>query len=264
MADKRGTKSPTLARWKRNIIAAAFWALVWQLASMLVNSEMVLPAPASVLLRFVSLAGTPLFWQSAALTLARIAAGFSIAAALGFALAFLTHRSALAEALIVPALKTVSTTPISSIILLTILWFARAIVPVFISFLMVLPMIWGSVSDALKRVDVQLMEMASAYKLSRGKVLRSIEIPSVLPSFLTACRSGIGFAWKAGISAEVLCSPRFSIGKQLYESKLYVETTDLFAWTLLIILLSLLLEKLLVKSVFNASRARRKRAGEAK
>ncbi|MBO5898784.1 MAG: hypothetical protein J6R04_07220, partial [Clostridia bacterium] len=72
--------------------------------------------------------------------------------------------------------------------------------------------------------------------------IRRIYLPAVLPYFLSACESSIGLAWKAGVAAEVLALPALSIGKQLYESKLYLETTDLFAWTLVVIVLSLLLE----------------------
>ena len=55
--------------------------------------------------------------------------------------------------------------------------------------------------------------------------------------------------WKAGIAAEVLTVPPLSIGKNIFEAKLYLETTELFAWTLTVILLSLVIERILLRLV---------------
>ena len=50
-------------------------------------------------------------------------------------------------------------------------------------------------------------------------------------------------------SVTFLTVPQPSIGKMIFESKLYLETTDLFAWTLAVILLSLVIERVLLKLV---------------
>ena len=76
-----------------------------------------------------------------------------------------------------------------------------------------------------------------------------ITVPTVLPYFRSALTSALGLGWKAGIAAEVLTVPQRSIGKMIYESKLYLESTSLFAWTLTVILLSLLIERILLKFV---------------
>ena len=87
--------------------------------------------------------------------------------------------------------------------------------------------------------------MNSCFRFPPFRRLRRVWVPSVLPSFLAACRSTLGLAWKAGVAAEVLTVPVRSIGKMLYESRLNLETTDLFAWTVVVILCSLAIEKLL-------------------
>ena len=144
-----------------------------------------------------------------------------------------------------PLLTVIRSTPVASFILLLLIWLGRDILPSVIVLLMVLPVIWGGVQGGLASLDEQLLEMARLYRLGSGRTLWRVVIPSVLPSFLAACRTAVGLAWKAGIAAEVLTVPRLSIGRHLYESKLYLETVDLFAWTLLVIVLSLLLEGLL-------------------
>ena len=85
---------------------------------------------------------------------------------------------------------------------------------------------------------------AKVFRFSAIKRLLHITIPSVLPYFVAACKTSLGLAWKAGIAAEVLATPQNSIGKELFESKTFMETTDLFAWTVTVILLSVCMEKL--------------------
>ena len=57
---------------------------------------------------------------------------------------------------------------------------------------------------------------------------------------------GIGFCWKSGVAAEVIGLANNTIGVHLYNAKVYLETPELFAWTVTIILLSVSIEKLLV------------------
>ena len=155
----------------------------------------------------------------------------------------------LAETLLSPLRGVIRATPVSSFIILVLLWIQRGRVPAFISFLMVLPIVWTGVQQGLHATDPQLLEMARAYRFSRWKKLRYLYAPSVRPYFAAACMTGLGFAWKSGIAAEVIALPALSVGKNLYDAKIYLERADLFAWTLAVILLSLGLEALLKRAI---------------
>ena len=76
-----------------------------------------------------------------------------------------------------------------------------------------------------------------------------------MPDFISGFRTSIGLAWKAGIAAEALARPSVSIGNQLYESKMYLETLDLFAWTLVVIVLSILLDFVLMSALKRLGKA---------
>ena len=180
--------------------------------------------------------------------------GIVCAVLLGTLLAFLTEYSALCKALFSPVMMLVKSTPVASFIILALIWLGRGILPAFISALMVLPVVWANVSAGIAARDPLLLEMARIYRFPRSRVLRRITLPTVLPFFRSALSSALGLGWKAGIAAEVLTVPQPSIGKMIFESKLYLETTDLFAWTLTVILLSLLIEKILLKLVLRAGR----------
>ena len=146
------------------------------------------------------------------------------------------------ETLLAPLHTVIRATPVSSFILLVWLWLKRAHVPVFISFLMVLPIIWTATQEALGAVDGDLREMARMYRFSRWKKIQYLYVPSVRPAFMAACMTGLGFAWKSGIAAEVIALTPDSVGKHLSDAKNYLEYPDLFAWTLTVILRSMALE----------------------
>ena len=234
------------------LLPPAFWLGAWQLCAFLVDrhvqgrgNELLLPYPATVLAALVRLAGTSAFWGTVAATLGRILAGMVLGTALGGLLAALTFLSPWADRLLSPAIRVIRATPVVSFILLILLWMGRDRVPVVISALMVLPVVWGNLSRGLGETDPQLLELARAYRFSPFKTVKLIYLPSLRPYFLSAVTTSMGLAWKSGVAAEVLCLPRPSIGTQIYNSKLYLEVPDLFAWTVVVVALSLALEKLL-------------------
>ncbi len=234
-----------LKKFIKAAIPPVFWLGVWQLAALLVGRELLLPGPLAVAKALAALAVTGNFWLSALMSLLRIFLGLAWGTAAGAALAFLTHFSAWASALLAPAVKVVRATPVVSFILLVYLWVTRAAIPAVIAGLMVLPVIWGSVTAGLAAVDPQLLEMAGAYRFSRLKTLRLIYLPSLRGHFTAGLLTAFGLAWKSGVAAEVICPPTLAIGSRLQAARLALETPELFAWTLVIIALSLALERIL-------------------
>ena len=229
----------------RIAIPLVVWLGVWQLASVWVGRELLLPSPASVARCLVELSGTKTFWLSAGYTLLRVLAGLVGGVALGTALAFLTHFCTWADWICSPAIRVLRATPVVSFILLVYLWVTRTNIPGLIAGMMVLPVVWGSLTAGLKAVDGQLLEMAGAYGFSPLKTLRLIYLPSLRPHFTAALLNGFGLAWKSGVAAEVLCPPKWAIGSSIQQARQALETPELFAWTAVIVVLSLVLEGLL-------------------
>lgn len=238
-----------LKSFTKNLIVLLFWLLVWQAGAMLLNKPLLLPTPIAVIGRLSQLVLSEAFWGICLVSLGRILLGVVCAVALGVLLALATNRSRVLESLFTPLITVIKSTPVASFIILLILWIGRDILPSVIVVLMALPVVWSNVSTGITSTDPLLLEMAKLFCFSRWKRLRRVYIPSVMPHFLAACRSTLGLAWKAGVAAEVLTVPAVSIGKMLYESKLYWETLDLFAWTLVVIICSLIIEKVLISAL---------------
>jgi NitT/TauT family transport system permease protein len=186
------------------------------------------------------------FWRITAVSIGRILLGALSAMVFGLILAMLSTASTLADALIRPVMTAIQAAPVASFAILLLVWMNRDFVPVLICGMMVLPVVWSGVSTGIRETDAQLLEMAKVYRLPRLRILKRIYLPSVLPFFRTACVSALGLGWKAGIAAEVLTVPKNSIGRMISESKLYLMTQELFAWTLTVVVLSLVLQRIML------------------
>ena len=236
-----------IKRLKTHLLVTAAYLLLWEAISLLVGSELLLPSPAATLARFWQLLSNAESWRNVGWTLLRIMGGYLLGTVAGVLLAALSAALPFAETMLSPLRGIVKATPVTSFILLALLWLTSGMVPLFIAFLMVLPIVWTNTLTAILQTDTHLLEMARVFRLRPAKILTKIYIPSVLPQVLAACTTALGFAWKSGVAAEIIALPKASVGYQLYRAKLTIETVDLFAWTLLVVILSMLLEALLVR-----------------
>lgn len=223
-------------------LCGLLWLFLWQGAVMLVHNSLLLPGPLDTFRALWRLAGTGEFYVDIGMTLLRITGGFACAVLTGTALGFLCHFSSLADAFLSPARTVIRSTPVASFIVLLWLWFTKGMVPALVSFLMVVPVVWTGVQEGLKSTDPLLIEMARAYRLHRVQKLKDIYFPSVRTHFSAAVFTGMGFAWKSGISAEVIAVPLRAIGSGIHDAKIYLNTDELFAWTSVVIIMSVLLE----------------------
>lgn len=237
------------SRFKNNkyrILAIFFWIAVWQIASMKVDKEMLLASPVAVINALVDLAGTNMFWKSIFNSFIKIVSGFCLAIVFGILFAILSYGSIVFKEMIAPLMKIIKATPVASFIILALLWVSSAKLSILISFLMVIPIIYTNVLQGLHSTDCKLLEMAKVFRIGWIKKIRYIYIPAVIPYFVSACSVGLGFCWKSGIAAEIIGLPKNSIGEQLYDAKLYIMTKELFAWTIIIIVISVIFEKLVM------------------
>ncbi len=224
------------------LAVAAFWILIWYLAAARVGLELLLPSPAHVCRRFFELLGESVFWRTMGSSLVRVTFGILQAVAAGIILGVFTAKSKVASALFGPPMTVIKSTPVASFAILAALWLGRERLPVFVTLLIVLPIVWSNVETGVKQVDKGLLEMAKVYRVGAAKKIFGIYVPSVTPFFGAAFKTSIGLAWKAGISAEVIVNTPNSVGQKLFESKAYFETVDLFAWTAAVVLLNLILD----------------------
>ncbi|MBR4256131.1 MAG: ABC transporter permease subunit [Clostridia bacterium] len=233
----------------RSALALVFWVGVWWIISLIVNKQVLIPSPPAVAVRLIELIKTSDFHISVLMSVLRITAGFAAAVLLGIISGVLCAKFKTVDTLLSPLYNVIKATPVASFIILALVWINKELIPVFISALMVLPVIHGNVKQGIIETDKQLLEVAKIFGFGRRKTLKTVYLPSVLPYLTAGMKTCLGLAWKAGVASEVLCFAAYSIGNKLYQSKVYLETADMFAWTVTVILISVIIEKLLMAAV---------------
>lgn len=224
--------------WQRAAALAA-WIVVWQLAAVsLGHGGLFLATPIQTLQALAQLVPTAGFWQRIVFSALRILTGFLLAVVGGLVLGALGARWRWVRIFIEPAMQLIRAMPVASFVILALLWVRSANLSVVVSFTHVLPVVYAGVLAGIADTDTKLLEMARVYRLPLSARLRYIWLPGIFPSFCESCIAAMGMCWKSGVSAEVIGLPDHSVGDALYRAKITLSTPDVFAWTLVIVLLS--------------------------
>lgn len=222
---------------------------LWQAAAMALNQKILLASPLSVLARLAVIWQEPDFLSSVWFSFIRIVGGFGLALVLGVLLAILAGKFPVLEIFFWPVFTAIKSVPVASFIIISLIWLTSAELSIFISFLMVLPIVYTNVLQGIRSTDKKMTEMADVFRIPWTRRLVYIWLPQVRPYLISACSMSLGLSWKAGIAAEIIGIPDGSIGEMLYNAKAYLNTVDLFAWTVIIVVISIAFEKLFLALV---------------
>lgn len=237
-------------KFKKIIFSAGstlFWILLWHIAANIANRKLLfkIPLPLETAKEFINCSVKIEFWESVGNSLIHIISGFLAAVVLGLICGMLSGNSQIFKTISSPISRLIRSVPVAAFIVLAWLWIPSTLIPSFIAFLMVFPIVWLQIETSLLSIDNKLIEMATVFGMNKTGIIKNIKIPFVLPSFRNACISGLGFAWKSGVAAEVICNPTGSIGSMLSNAKSNLEYARVFAIVLTIVILSLILENII-------------------
>ena len=243
MTAPRSTRTPFPVPVLARIGAVAFWLLIWQAASMAVGSGLILAGPLDTGAALVRLLPSPAFWGQVGFSALRIVGGALAGYACAFIFAATAWHSRIVRALLQPVLSAIKGTPVACVVVLLLIWIGSRNVSTVAVFLMVLPGVYFPVLTGLDELDVGQRELFKVFGAGRLTRLLALVWPGVLPYVAATSQTVLGMSWKAGVAAELIGVPMGSIGERIYQSKLLLETADLFAWTIVVVLLSWVFEQ---------------------
>ena len=230
---------------------ALFWVTLWFIISKIINFELLVPTPFQTVKALIGMFNTTVFWKAVFISIIRIVLGFCVAMVVGTSLGLLAFRLPFIKTVLDPFINIIRATPVASFIVLAFVWIKTNFIPSFISVLIVLPIFYTNIQDGCNRIDCEIVELCKIMQTTKREKLRAYILPALLPSFKNAAVNGIGLAWKSGIAAEVICRPYTALGTILSNGKNALETSQVFAVTLVIILLSLLFDSIIKIIVYQ-------------
>lgn len=226
------------------LISVTLFVAVWSIYANIVNIEMILPKPAVTFNRFFTLFSEKSFWNAVGNTLWRTLYSFFISFTVALLLAVLGSIFRPIHKLAEPIITIIRATPTMSIILLAIIWLKSASSPMLIAFLIIFPMCYTAFYESIISVDKKLIELSTVYDVKKGDMVKDLYIPSITPTLFSIAKSAISLNIKVIIAGEVMAQTRNSMGNFMQISKIYLNTAELLAWSVMAVLISYILEAL--------------------
>lgn len=242
---KKENKTKKLSPTQK-IVSVAIFLIVWQIIALTVHKSILLVGPATVIKRLTTIWMEVGFFNSVFFTLLHILAGFFLGAVTGMFTGIFAHYNNWFKALMWPIMSLIRAVPVASFVVICLIWLSAKNLSILVSFLIVMPFFYQNIQTGLENVSAELLEMSRVFNLSFAKRTMRIIFPQIIPYIYSCLKTTIGMAWKAGVAAEIIGTPQGSIGKMLYLSRIYLDTDDLLAWTIIIVLLSILTEYIII------------------
>lgn len=228
---------------KKKALVILVWLCIWQLFAMIVHNDILLVGPVETVRALAALFPEKEFRISLVASFIRIVGGFLAGSLLGMLSAFWAYRKPLFGAFLSPLVTMLKTVPVVSFVILVMIWAGSERLSFLISMMVVFPIMYLNTLHGFQSADRKLLEMAQVYHMPAWSRFRCIFFPAVYPFLLSGFRLALGMSWKSGVAAEVIGQPLHSIGNGLYRAKIYLATSEVLAWTIVIVILSWGFEK---------------------
>lgn len=233
--------------------AIVVWVVLWAAIALLVGNPILVAGPGETIVAFFGSFTQPAFWSAVCQTTVRIVCVGLASALLATVLGFAAARFSWVRVLLAPAIQVMKSAPVACIIVIVLVAAGAAGALVSIVAFVTIPPFYVAALEAQQARNHATERVLRLAGLSKPRIFLASTWPSMLPYFSAAAKTAIGLSWKAGITAELLCIPLGSIGAAVYGAKLTLDTPVLLMWTIVVMLLGWMNEKIAV-ALLNVTR----------
>jgi|AntRauTorcE11898_2_1112593.scaffolds.fasta_scaffold00018_65 NitT/TauT family transport system permease protein len=223
----------------------------WQLGAEYRGNDFYLPGPLKVTKALFGILGESATYKVVFHSLTRLVLTFFIVSFIGIALGLLGGINSYFDAFLRPFVSGLRTTPVISMIVIILILFGQNLMVYITGFLVIFPLLYDSTKEGILNIDKGITD---ALALEPVHILLKITrqyVPLALPFIKVGLIQSFGLGFKVLVMSEYLAQTKTSIGMMLYEGRIMMEYADVFAWTLIIIVIVFGMETLLGK--FKAS-----------
>ncbi|WP_312906770.1 ABC transporter permease [Tissierella praeacuta] len=241
---------------KPSIISKILIIIIWILLSKFIDNEIIFPTIKSTFVNFIQIIKNPNFITIISYSILRSLIGFIISLFLAIIIGIFSSISKTIYYLMIPIINFLSSVPTMAIIILAIIWLDNELVPIFVGFIMVFPILYETVLKGILNIDKDIIAMAQIYKVDKLTIIKDIYIPSIFINLSNVSSSTLGINLKMVIAGEVLSQPKYAIGSNLQLQKMYLNTSGIFAWIIIILFIAKVFEYILERVKFLCIKSR--------
>ena len=235
------------------VLSCAILLFLWEIIALKINNDIYLPTLQQVFLSMKEIVLEDRFILDVVSTISRCILSFFIALVVALILGIISNNLNIFKNFLTPITSLARSIPNMVLIVLTLIWFNKESAPYIVVFIMVFPVLYDAILGSMKSIDKGILEMAELYKISRKDKILNIYLPSIKFSLVSILSSTISLGFKIVIAGEVYGQPLYGIGAMIQSEKVNFNTTGIFAWIIIIVIISSILnliEKFLLRRVF--------------
>ncbi len=216
--------------------------LVWEIFAHIINRPIIVPSIENVIFSLKELLISKSFYTNFGFTIMRIIITFLLDLLIALILGVFAYLIPKFETLIQPWESVFRSIPTMALIIASLIWFSSNYTPIFVSSAIIIPILYRNIVNALNNINKDMLEMIDLYKVPKIRRIFKVYIPSILPEVKTASRNSIGLLFKVMITSEVLSQPKYGIGAQFQIARSVLDTSMVFAISIIVIAFAYLLE----------------------
>lgn len=220
---------------------------LWLLLSYYVLNQTTLPPPQAVIKEMLGIIASGDLLPNLAYTLRTFAVVFLISYPVGVVVGILMGRSPYWDAFFRDMVVTGLTTPAIVFIFIGLIFFGLSpwgrILAVVVS---VTPLVTINVVEGVSAVPKDLVDMSKAYGVDRLTRMRHVILPGIAPFLFSGARYAVAVGLRGSALVELFGAPA-GLGFQLRQAFDSFSVSGALAWTLYIVLLVLLVERVVFK-----------------
>ncbi|AOR24051.1 ABC transporter permease [Clostridium taeniosporum] len=231
--------------WKNRIYILAsclFFLAVWQSLAIFINNDIYLPKIQQVLTEIINIVKKDDFNLMLMSSLYRSILCYILAIALAILLGVLTYMYPFFKYLLTPINSFAKTIPTMVLVVLVLVWFNKENTPFIVGFAITLPILYEGILGSLNSIDKKLIDMMDIYEVSIIEKIKTVYLPVIKFHLVSIFVSTFSLAFKVVIAGEVHGQPKYGIGSAIQLEKINFNTSGIFAWIVIIALLSLIFE----------------------
>jgi len=219
----------------RGCISILVGLVIWEiLTRLLLENELLIPPPTSVIRSFWNLTFFGQLNKHFAATLIEFSYGFTTACIAGIVIGYFMGMHKWFDEIMDPWIATLYSIPIITVVPLIIIWFGIGMISkVIVVFKITAVAIILNTAAGIKNLDPVWLELAKSLRLSTWETTYKIRFPGALPYIITGMRLGVGRALLGVVVAELMAA-NGGLGYMLRDSSETWDSPKLFVTVILL------------------------------
>lgn len=223
------------------LILAGWQALAW------VSHPLIVASPGSTFRSIFGMLASGELTKNLLITLQRQLTGLALGVLTGTVLGIFGGLRKSLDSMFQPGINAILATPSVIFVVIAMVWFGQGSTQViFVTALLVMPIMYLNSAKGIQSIDSNLLQMVQVYRVPKRIKVRKVYLPGLLYGFMAGFSLSVASSLRITIMAELLGAQN-GIGNAIFIARGYLETSKLFAWALLLVLLVMLIEAI----VFN-------------